>query len=109
MKKTKNKYNHYTKDFRHEAVHQSVDPNTSAAEVAKELGIHPGQIDNWRRQYIRLSEIAIQWHERCRLFQQRVEELRKLKREIADLKAGNEFLKRQRRTFSKTSGEAPLY
>ena len=47
-KKRKNKYNHYTEDFRREAVRRSEDPNTSAAEVAKELGIHPGQIYNWR-------------------------------------------------------------
>ena len=32
-KKTKNKYNHYTEDFRREAVRRSDDPNTSAAEV----------------------------------------------------------------------------
>ena len=50
-KKRKNKYNHYTEDFRREAVRRSDDPNTSAADVAKELGIHPGQIYNWRRQY----------------------------------------------------------
>ena len=55
-KKTKNKYNHYTGDFRREAVRWSEDPNTSATEVAKEFGIHPGQIYNWRRQYKRLSE-----------------------------------------------------
>ena len=46
-KKRKNKYNHYTEDFRREAVRRSEGPNTSAAEVAKELGIHPGQIYNW--------------------------------------------------------------
>ena len=55
-KKTKNKYNHYTEDFRREAVRRSDDPNTSAAVVACELGIHPGQIYNWRRQYNRLSD-----------------------------------------------------
>ncbi|MBZ2190354.1 transposase [Alcanivorax sp. JB21] len=55
-RKTRNKYNHYTEDFRREAVRRADDPNTSAAEVAKELGIHPGQIYNWRRQYRRLSD-----------------------------------------------------
>ncbi len=43
-KKYKNKYNHYTEDFRREAVRRSEDPNTSAAEVARELGIHPGAV-----------------------------------------------------------------
>ena len=45
-KKRKNKYNHWTEDFRREAVRRSEDPDTSAVEVAKELGIHPGQIYN---------------------------------------------------------------
>ena len=39
-KKQKNKYNHYSENFRREAVRRSEDPNTSAVEVAKELGIH---------------------------------------------------------------------
>ncbi len=55
-KKTKNKYNHYTEDFRREAVRRSDLPGASAVEVARELGIHPGQIYNWRRQYKRLSD-----------------------------------------------------
>jgi len=45
-KKTKNKYNHYTEDVRREAARRSEGPDTSAAEVARELGIHPGQIYN---------------------------------------------------------------
>lgn len=45
-KKRKNKYNHYSEDFRREAVRRSEDPNVSAADIARELGIHPGQIYN---------------------------------------------------------------
>ena len=55
-RKTKNKYNHYTEDFRREAVRRADAADVTAAEVARELGIHPGQIYNWRRQYKRLSE-----------------------------------------------------
>jgi len=36
-KKTKNKYNHYTEDFRREAVRRSEDPNVSAVDIAREL------------------------------------------------------------------------
>jgi transposase len=36
-KKRKNKYNHYTEDFRREAVRRSEDPHTSAVEVANKL------------------------------------------------------------------------
>ena len=58
-KKTKNKYNHYTEDFRREAVRRSEDPNASAAEVAKELGIHPGQIENIRQACIKKSKFFV--------------------------------------------------
>ncbi len=54
-KKSKNKYNHYSEDFRREAVRRSEGPDTSAA-VARKLGIHPGKIYCSRRQYNRLSK-----------------------------------------------------
>lgn len=55
-RKTKRKYNHYTDDFRRGAVCRSDAPDTTTAEVARELGIHLGQIYNWQRQYRRLSD-----------------------------------------------------
>lgn len=100
-KKRKNKYNHYTEDFRREAVRRSGDPNTSATEVAKELGIHPGQIYNWRRQYKRLSEKQFNSINGVDYSMEETEEIRKLKRQIADLKEENEFLKKATAYFSK--------
>ena len=50
------KYQHYTDEFRREAVRRADQPGHTASSVAKELGIHPGQIYNWRRQFTRLSE-----------------------------------------------------
>ena len=100
-RKTKNKYNHYTEDFRREAVRRSEDPNVSAADVAKELGIHPGQIYNWRRQYKRLSEKQFNSMNGVDYSKSESEEMRELKRQIADLKEENEFLKKATAYFSK--------
>jgi transposase len=100
-KKRKNKYNHYTEDFRREAVRRSDDPNKSATEVAKDLGIHPGQIYNWRRQYKRLSEKQFNSMNGVDYSKQESEEVRKLKRQVADLKEENEFLKKATAYFSK--------
>uniref|UniRef100_UPI0018E96EB3 transposase n=2 Tax=Pseudomonadota TaxID=1224 RepID=UPI0018E96EB3 len=100
-KKRKNKYNHYTEDFRREAVRRSEDPDTSAVEVARELGIHPGQIYNWRRQYKRLSDKQFNSMQGVDYSRQESEEMRALKREIADLKEENEFLKKATAYFSK--------
>jgi transposase len=99
-KKHKNKYNHYTEDFRREAVRRSEDPNTSAAEVAKELSIHPGQIYNWRRQYKRLSEKQFNSINGVDYSMKESEEIRKLKREVADLKEERDFLKKAAAYFS---------
>lgn len=46
----------YTEEFRREAVRRADQPGNTAASVARELGIHPGQIYNWRRQFTRLSD-----------------------------------------------------
>ena len=45
-KKTRNKYNHYTEDFRHEAVRRADDPKTSAAEVRASYAPLNGRLGN---------------------------------------------------------------
>lgn len=100
-KKTKNKYNHYTEDFRREAVRRSEGPDTSAAGMARDLGIHPGQIYNWRRQYKRLSDKQFNSVNGVDYSKPESEKMRELQRTIADLKEENEFLKKATAYFSK--------
>ena len=100
-KKHKNKYNHYTEQFRREAVKRADDPHVSAAEVAKDLGIHPGQIYNWRRQYHKLAEKEIKSMNGVDYSKNETEDLRKLRRENAALKEEVEFLKKATAYFAK--------
>ena len=100
-RKKKNKYNHYSEDFRREAVRRSEDPNTSAVEVAKELGISPGQIYNWRMQFKKLTDKQFNSLNGVDYSKQESEDIRKLKRQLADRKEENEFLKKATAYFSK--------
>ena len=100
-KKVKNKYNHYTEAFRREAVRRCDDPNVSATDVAKELGIHPGQIYNWRRQFKGLGEKQFKSMNGVDYSKNETEEVRKLQRKIAELEEENEFLKKATAYFSK--------
>ena len=100
-KKHKNKYNHYTEKFRREAVRKADDPNTSAADVAKELDLHPGQIYNWRRQYNKLAEKEIKSMNGVDYSKDESEDLRKLRRENSALKEEVEFLKKATAYFAK--------
>lgn len=99
-KKEKNKYNHYSEEFRREAVRRSDEPGTAAADIARELGIHPGQIYNWRRQYKRLSDKQFNTVKGVDYSKNESEEVRKLRREVADLKEERDFLKKATAYFS---------
>ena len=108
-KKTKNKYKHYTENFRRKAICRSEGENTSAAVVARELGIHPGQIYNWRRQYKRLSNKQFNSVNGVDCSKTESEEVRELKRQLIDLKEENELLKKRRHTSASQIDEVCLY
>ena len=46
----------YSESFRKEAVKLADRPDRTPTDVAKELGIHVGQIYNWRVQFNKLSK-----------------------------------------------------
>lgn len=97
----KRKYQTYTEEFRREAVKRASQPGNTAASVAKELGIHPGQIYNWKRQFSRLSEKQFNSLNGVDYSKSESEEVRKLKRERDALKKELEFLKKAAAYFAK--------
>lgn len=95
----------YTEEFRREAVRRSDQPGNTATSVAKELGLHPGQIYNWRRQFSRLSEKQFNSLSGVDYSKQESEEVRRLKRELHDARKENEFLKKLLRTSRSSRSE----
>lgn len=95
------KYQHYTEEFRKEAVKRSEKPGVTQAEVAKNLGISAQQISNWKRQFTRLSDKQFNSVDGVDYSMQESEALRKLKRENKRLREEMDFLKKVSAYFAK--------
>ena len=96
-KKTKS----YPETFRKEAVRLADQPDRTATDVARELGIHPGQIYNWRTQFNKLSKGQFTVADGTNYSVAENAEIRKLKKQIADLKEERDFLKKATAYFAK--------
>ena len=96
-KKTKS----YPESFRREAVRLADQPDRTAADVARELGIHVGQIYNWRTQFNKLSKGQFTVADGTNYSAQEKVEIRKLKKRIAELEQERDFLKKATAYFAK--------
>lgn len=99
---TRKKQQHYTEEFRKEAVRRADLPENTNASVAKELGISAQQIYNWRRQFTRLSSKQFNTLDGVDYSKDESEEVRKLKRENKRLQEEMEFLKKVSAYFAKS-------
>ena len=96
-KKTKS----YSEAYRREAVRLADLPDRTATDVARELGIHVGQIYNWRTQFNKLSKGQFTIADGTNYSVAEKAEIRKLKKEIAELKEERDFLKKATAYFAK--------
>ena len=97
----KKKTKAYPESFRKQAVKLADQPDRTAADVARELGIHPGQIYNWRTQFNKLSKGQFSVADGINYAKGESEEIRKLKKKIADLEEERDFLKKATAYFAK--------
>lgn len=97
---SKKKSQSYPEAYRREAVRRADQPGVTATDIAKELGIHPGQIYNWRTQFNNLSKGQFTVADGTDYSKGELAEIRKLKREIADLKEERDFLKKATAYFA---------
>jgi len=91
----------YTEEFRREAVKRADQDGSTNASVAKELGLSPQQIYNWRRQFNRLSDKQFNSVEGVDYSKKESEEIRRLKRELNQKDKEIEFLKKATAYFAK--------
>jgi len=95
------KTNSYPEAFRREAVRLADEPGRTATEVARELGIQPGQIYNWRTQFNKLSKGQFTVSDGTNRAKAESAEVRQLKKRIAELEMERDFLKKATAYFAK--------
>ncbi|EAR09118.1 transposase [Reinekea blandensis] len=99
----------YSEEFRKEAVRRAQKKGSTAASVAKELGVSPQQIYNWKRQFNRLSDKQFNSVDGVDYSKKESSEMRKLRKKNAELEKEIEFLKRLRRTLRTSKSEVRCY
>jgi len=97
---SKRKRRIYSKEFKLEAVRLSETAGGPASAVARNLGISPNLLNRWKREYRASKEHAFPGLGKL---QEPEEELRKLRKELADTKMERDILKKALAIFSKPS------
>ncbi len=91
----------YNEAFRREAVRLADQSGRTATDVAHELGIHPGQIYNWRTQFNKLSKGQFTVADGTNYAKPESEEVRRLKKRVAELEQERDILKKATAYFAK--------
>jgi transposase len=89
----------YTKEFKQDAVLLSFENGKSIEQTAENLGIHSGLLGRWRREYKADRHNAFRGNGKLKAED---EELRQLRKEVADLKLEREILKKALTIFSRS-------
>ena len=95
---TVNSRRKYDREFKLEAVRLVTEGGRSVVEVARDLGIHENLLYNWRRKY--LDDTAHAFPGKGHL-KPADEEMRRLKKELTDVKEERDILKKALAIFSK--------
>jgi len=88
----------YDREFKVQAVKLSLEKGKTVKEVAEDLGISAGNLTRWRREYREDSEHSFPGMGKLK---PEDEEMRKLRKENADLKQERDILKKALAIFSK--------
>ena len=94
-KKRKN----YTREFKIETVRLATGPDANAAEVARDMGIHPNTLYKWIQEFSAKPEEAFPG--KGHMASSDAETIRQLKRENERLRMEREILKKAMAIFSK--------
>lgn len=90
----------FSREFKLEAVRRVTEGRETAAEIARALGIQPNMLYGWVRQFKSEADEAFRGNGKLTA---QDEELRRLRRENAELREERDFLKKTATWFAKHS------
>jgi transposase len=88
----------YGKEFKLEAIRLIVEEGRSVASVARDLGVNENSLHYWKRQLLNDDKHSFPGHGKLK---PEAEELRRLKRELEEVKEERDILKKALGYFSK--------
>jgi transposase-like protein len=92
------KYRKYSKDFKLQAAKLVTEQGYSYDQAAKQLGTTGWSVRNWIRQFQQKGELSSKAET-----QPKIDEIRQLRKELAQLRMENEILKKAAAYFAKES------
>ena len=88
----------FSKEFRQNALQLVMEKGMSVGKVARELDVHRNLIHKWRREYLAEGEKAL---EKTGKVTAETAEVRRLQKELADVKEERDILKKALGVFTK--------
>jgi transposase len=91
---------HFTDEFKMDALQLVLEKGMSVGKVARDLDIHPNLLHQWKRKYLNEGKDAFGGERRLRPEEG---ELKRLRKELEDVKEERDILKKALAVFSKHS------
>jgi transposase len=101
MEEKKKGYRVYLEEFKLEALELLKSSGKSGGQIERELGITPGLLGKWRDRYQVVSKDTGQEHLEPSDFEAAKREIKRLRRQLADVEEEREILKKTINIFSR--------
>ena len=101
MDEQKREYRTYTEEFKLEALELLKSSGKSGGQIERDLGITPGLLGKWRDRYQVINQGAEEAHLEASDFEAAKSEIKRLRRELANVEEEREILKKTINIFSR--------
>jgi transposase len=103
MDEKKPHYRKYTEEFKMEALELLGSSGKTARQIERDLGITPGLLVKWRDRYQVMAKEADQAHLELSDMEAAKREIKRLRRQLAEVEEEREILKKTINIFSRKS------